>query len=185
MIREIEPIAGIEASEDFKNLVALLAVYSEAENRLDTLQATVNAETLETVDEHKGEYTRLQEAMTKAESALELLARKHPGWFAVRKSIKTPYGEVSLKNNPPKLIVENEELSLVLLEAEATRDEKFDPKRFIRERKELDLESLAKLDDEQLKKFRIKREQSDTFGVKAAKTDMGKAVKAAATKEKK
>lgn len=162
---------------DFKSIVELLATYSRAENELEQLQATANEEFLITVDGLKGKYARLQQRMIETETALEVLARKHPEWFADKKTIKTPYGSVQLKNNPPRIVADNPELSIVLIENEGERDRGFKPENYIHEQKSLNLEALAGCTDEQLKKFRLRREQSDTFTVKSAKLDMGKAVK--------
>lgn len=179
---ELKAPAEIQNPEDFKNLIDLLSVFSEATNRLADLEASINAQVLEIIDEHKPEYAKLQESLTQAESALELLARRHPDWFTVKKSIKTPYGTVSLKANPPKLEVDNEELSIVLIEAEQQRNEEFDAALYLRTHTTLNLEGLAELPNDVLKKFRIKRVQSDTFKVAAATLDLGKAVKEAAAK---
>lgn len=162
---------------DFKSIVELLATYSQAENELEQLQATANEEFLITVDGLKGKYARLQQRMIETETALEVLARKHPEWFADKKTIKTPYGSVQLKNNPPRIVADNPELSIVLIENEGERDRGFKPENYIHEEKSLNLEALGGCTDEQLKKFRLRREQSDTFTVKSAKLDMGKAVK--------
>lgn len=185
MIDPYEPLAGqgAEPTPDFRNLVGLLAVFSVATNRLDALQAQVNEAALEVVDEHKKEYGLLQETLVEAESALEVVARRHPDWFIPKKTLKTPYGEVSLKTNPPRLEVKNEEVAILLIEQEAQRDPRFDAQAFLRATKSLNLEALGSLNDSTLAKFRIKRTQSDTFAVKAAKLDLGKAVKAAAKAE--
>jgi hypothetical protein len=180
--------AEIKNPDDFKNLVDLLAVFSEATNRLDDLSVDVNQSIIELVDEHKAEYASLQQKLVEAEGALEILARRHPDWFVAKKTIKTPYGSVSLKDNPPKLDAPNAEVSIVLIEAEikaeeATRPGIVSPKRkLLRQHTELNLEALGQLNDAELAAYRITRTQSDTFGVKAAKLDLGKAVKEAAAK---
>jgi len=183
MISNIDPVAGCQTRpDDFKNLVDLLAVYSEAENQLKHLEATATAEQLEIVDEHKPEYTKLQQKMNEAEAALEILVRRNPQWIADKKSMKTPYGEVALKKNPPKLIAENPELSVILIEVAGQKDPEFKSDQYLRKVMELDLDALANLSDTELAQFRIRREHNDTFTVKAAKLDLGKAVKSAETK---
>jgi hypothetical protein len=195
MIKEIDHNCGGKTSahraadtnneDDFKKIVDLLADHSTAENELAQLEAAANEQFMLTVDGVKSQYARLQRKMIEAGTALELLARKHPEWFADKKTIKTPYGSVQLKTNPPKIVAENPELSIVLIEAEGTRNPEFDVKKYVREEKTLNLEGLAALTDGELKKFRIHRDQSDTFTVKSAKLDMGKAVKEAVNKEAK
>jgi hypothetical protein len=180
--------AEIKNPDDFKNLVDLLAVFSEATNRLDDLSADVNQSVIEVVDEHKAEYASLQQKLVEAEGALEILARRHPDWFVAKKTIKTPYGSVSLKDNPPKLETANAEVSIVLIEAEIKAEEAAKPgtvspkRKLLRQHTELNLEALGQLNDAELAAYRITRTQSDTFGVKAAKLDLGKAVKEAAAK---
>ncbi len=183
----IPALADESASADFKNMVDLLSVFSEATNRLDELEAEVNKDQLEVVDEHKAEYAKLQEKLTEAESALELIARKHPDWFVAKKTIKTPYGAISLKDNPPKLDAPNAEVSILLIEQKAEADEAARPgtglsplRRFLRQHTELNLEALAELTDGELTDLRIKRTKSDTFKVAPARLDLGKAVKEAA-----
>lgn len=183
MISNIEPTAGRTgkgADEgDFKQIVELLATHSQAENELEQLQAQANQEFLLTVDALKSKYARLQQRMIESETALEILSRKHPEWFQDKKTIKTPYGSVQLKNNPPKIVADNPELSMVLIENEGERNKEFDPAKYIHQEQSLNLEALAGCTDEQLKKWRLRREHSDTFTVKSAKLDMGKAVKEA------
>lgn len=171
--------------DDYQNLVNLLAVLTEANNRIAAIQNQANEEFLECIDEHKPEFAALQSKITEAEGALELIARRHPEWFKDGKTVKCPYGSVSLKNNPPKLEVAHEEWSIDLIEK---ADEEAKAK-YLRPRTELNLEALSELADDELAKFRIKRVQGDRFEAKPAKIDMGKAVKeseaSAAAAEKK
>jgi len=167
----------VASQTDFNRLVDLLSVYSEAENRLGRLQAALNEAALEIVDGHKKLYAGLQKTLTETEAALEAIARRHPDWFAAHRTLKTPYGEVALKTNPPRLITGNEELAIVLLEAEGAKNKSFRATDYLRQRTELNLETLATLSDDDLARFRIKRVQGDTFSIKAARLDLGKAVK--------
>jgi hypothetical protein len=175
-------------TEDFQNLVNLLAVFTEASNRLAQLQTDANNQLLDALDEIKVDYAKLQETVTQAEAAMELIALKHPEWFAVKRSIKTPYGTVSLRK-ATRLDVPNEEATIILIKHLAekrARDqaqaiagapvEPFDASTFIRTKEELDLEALEKLDDATLAQLRIKRVQDDKFSVKPATLDLGKAV---------
>lgn len=159
--------------DDYQNLIDLLAVLTEATNRIAAIQIQANDEFLECIDEHKPEFAALQSKITEAEAALELIARRHPEWFKDGKTVKCPYGSVSLKSNPPKLEVGHEEWTIDLIE-KAGDDAKA---KFLRQRTELNLEALSELSDDDLAKFRIKRVQGDRFEAKPAKIDMGKAVK--------
>lgn len=177
--------AVIADTDDFKQLVNLLAIYSDADNRLAKLEADVNESVLEIIDGEKADYAKLQQARTEAEGGLELLARKHPEWFVSAKTLKTLYGAVSLKDNPPKLNVPNPEVSIVLIQQKGEKEKSFQADKYLRTHTELDLEELAKLNDDELKAFRITRTQSDTFSVKPTKLDLGKAMKPSAEKESK
>jgi hypothetical protein len=170
-------------SEDFKNMVNLLAVFSDASNRLDELEASANGSLLELIDEHKTEYAQLQHTLTETETALEVIALRHPDWFGEKKrSIKTPYGTVKFHAST-KLVVKNEEVTLLLLDKHAQENPEFKRADYVRSHEELNIEALEKLDDATLKKFRIERVPNDNFSVVAAKVDMGKAVKEAVEKE--
>lgn len=165
-------------SDHFANMVNLLAVFTEATNRLQELETETNSALQEIIDEHKGRYASLQSVLTETEQALEVIAKSHPGWFQVRKSIKTPYGTLKTTSGT-KLVAENEEVSIVLIQSEARVNPSFPACDYLRQSVELDREALEKLEDEELAKFRIRREK--TFGVKveAAQLDMGKAVQSA------
>lgn len=169
-----------ENSSDYKNLIDLLAVYAEATNRLDELQASVQGQLIDIVDEQRAAYAEAQAAVAQAEKALEAVTLAHPEWFSdKRRSIKTPYGTVSFRRST-KLDVPNPETSIILIEQ---LDDKDRAATLVRSEKTLNLEALEKLTDAELRAFRIRRVTEDNFGVKAAKLDLGKAVAEAAEKE--
>lgn len=175
-----------KATEDksktqYKYMIDLLAVYSEACNRLAMLETDSTQEFLMWVDESKEEYAELQEAIGKAEAALENLALANPDWFEGKKSIRTLYGTVKLTKST-KMEVANEEVTLVLLEARAKTDELFKLEDVTRSVRTLNLEALEKLDDTTLAGFRIKRVTTENFKVEPLKVDMGKAVKESTAK---
>jgi len=167
-----------ETSGDYKNLIDLLAVYAGADSRLKAMASEVQESLLETVDERRKEYAELQAAMTDAETAMEIIARRHPEWFASARSIKTPYGVVKFHASA-KLVAANEEASIVLIESKCDDEEKA---KYLRTETTLNLEALKTLSDAQLKQFRIERVEDDNFSVKASTIDLGKAVKQAAEK---
>lgn len=167
-------------SEDFTNLVNLLSVFSEATHKLDEMQANLNGELMLVIDQYKADYAAMQKTLTEAETALEVIATRHPEWFTEKKGLKTPYGTVKFTRSNP-LVVPNEELTIELIERDA-HGLGLDPENLIREVKTLNLEVLETLTPEHLKAFRCKREAKENFSVVAAKVDLGKAVKEAAEK---
>jgi hypothetical protein len=202
---EMKTETDIQSTDDFQAMIGLLAVYTEAVNRLATLQTDANDEMMEWLDEAKVEYANYQKAATEAEAALEVIALKHQDWFTSKKSIKTPYGVVRFHSST-ELEVQNPEATLVKLrlEEEQSRyhvDEMIDGHNavigtahsygeptfkaadFIRTREELNLEKLEALPDEQLARLGIKRVHKQNFSVKPASLDLGKAVKEAVATE--
>jgi hypothetical protein len=174
----------IPKTEDFQNLIDLLACYSEADNRGTELEAAINKQLIECIDDVRADYTKIQEVLTKSEAALEIIARKHPEWFSDKRTIKTLYGQVKLTSTS-KVEIANQELSVVLIELEidkAKRNEKSllpleTLQALIRQETSLNKEALEKLDDTVLAQFRLKRIKDESFSVKPAKIDLGKAVK--------
>lgn len=161
---------------DYKNLVDLLSVYSEASNRMEALQTEANEEYLTVIDDKKTEYARLQKIISEAELSLELIARRHPEWFKEKKTVRTPYGSVRLTATE-KLEIANEEVAVLLIEQEGERNPDFKAENYLRKEIILNREALETLDDQTLKRFRIKRVPGESFAAKAAKVDMGTALK--------
>lgn len=187
----------IEKTEDFQEMINLLAVFTAATNQLNDLQSEANEDMLEWLDTAKGEYASLQEKLTKAEAALEIIARRHPEWFQTKKSIKTPYGVVKLTSST-SLEIPNQEATLVRMELKRERSRLiadiaesegkeippvFDPAAFVRTHVELDREALEKLSDLDLAELGIRRVIEENFSVKPAALDLGKAVKEAVANE--
>lgn len=159
------------AAAEFKNLVDLMAIISEGSARMAELENSLQQDYLDLVDARRKDYASLQFTMGQAESAIEVLARTNPSWFEKAKTVKTPYGSVSLRTSK-KLDVKNEEVSIVLLEQLGQ-----DGLPFIRTQKALNLEALEKLDDSELERLRIRRVTTERLNIKPAKVDLGKAVK--------
>jgi hypothetical protein len=183
----------IELHDDFKKMVRLCALFTEASNALAGLENTCNTEYAALIGEHKEDYALTQDVLISAEAAIETIAIKHPDWFPKeRRSVKTPFGTVAFHKST-KLEVKNEELAVVLLQqqadAEATlakaenREPQFSRETYLRQRTELNIEALEGLSDAQLKALRIDRVEKNNFSVKPAKVDMGKAVKEAVQQE--
>ena len=159
---------------DFTNLVNLIAMGAEADARLNELENDLNQEWLAIVDARRADYAKLQKAKAFAEEAMQDAAEMNPQWFAKQKTLKTPYGQISFRRSS-KLEVKNEEASIILLEQLGQ-----DGLPFLKTEKRLVLEALEKMDDTELERLRIKRVITETFAIKYAKPDLGKAVAAAA-----
>lgn len=165
-------------SPDFTEMVKLLAVFTDATNSINVIETEANGELLEILDDKKADYSKLQEALTQSEAAVEVIVRRHPEWFTERASIKTPYGTVKFTTSN-YLVIPNEEVSTLLIEQEAEKNPEFNRDEFISTKKVLSVEALEKLDDATLKRLRITRASDKNVKVVAAKVDMGKAVKEA------
>ena len=166
-------------SADYKNLIDLLAVFSEAKQRLAALELDAQSEFTGIIDEARKPYTDAQIAVTQSEAAIVAIAEAHPEWFAARRSLKTPYGTVSVRKTT-KLAIPNEEATILLIKQRFDGEKAAD---FVRSAEALDLEALEKLDDRELKALRIKRVTDDSISLREAKIDLGKAVKATESEE--
>lgn len=166
-------------SADFKNMVDLLAVFTEASNRLDAIATDTNKELMDLLDEHRADYAAAQEAASAAEAALEAIALRHPEWFESKRSVTTPYGSIKFHAGT-ELEIPNEEATLARLELMAARNAEFKVANYTRTKIECDKETLAKLDDATLATLGIHRVPTDNFSVKPAKVKMGKAIEAPA-----
>lgn len=167
--------------DPFKNMVDLMAVYSAAFNELSELETEANGLLLELIDDKRADYARVQKALTESEAALEMIAREHPEWFQDKRSVTTPYGTAKFTRST-KLKVDDEEVTIILIERLATEDKSFDASGLIVPSKKLNLEALEKLDPLVLAKLRVEIERKDNFKVEEAKVNMGKAVKDAQKK---
>lgn len=169
-----------QKSEDFKNLIDLLAIYSEADATLAQMTANLNSDVIQAIDGYKDDYAGMQKTLVEAEQAAERIALRHPEWFTEKKSVKTPYGTVKFHRSNP-VQVGNEELSIELIKRDAAQHG-LEPGAFIRQREVLNIEALETLTPEQLKAFRLTRVAKENFSITPARVDLGKAVKEAAEK---
>ena len=161
-----------EEATGYKNLVDLMALHADASNRLDAMEAALQEKFIGLVDDIRTEFAKLSLVVSESQAAIEEIALLNPEWFFRAKTIKTPYGSVGFRKTT-KLVVKNEEVSILLIEQRGPEASE----KYIRSRKELNLEALEQLDDADLRKLRISRETSESCTVKAAKLDLGKAVK--------
>lgn len=156
---------------EYQALIQLLAVYTEATNRLAEIQTIANDSLLESLDEQKGDYATYQLALDNAEKAIKDLAAAHPEWLDGR-TIKTPYGAVRF-TRAKSLVIPDGEITLRLIrthlgDRSAT---------YVRTVEEPNKEALDTLDDETLAKLGVQRVETDSLKVTPAKVDMGKAAK--------
>ena len=166
---------SVPDAQSYKNLVDLMALHAEAVGRMAALENELQQEWLELVDKRRKEYAELQHTIADSQESIEMLATLNPQWFEKAKTLKTPYGTVAFRSTT-KLNVKNEEVTIVLIEQRGEEE----AAKFIRTTKGLNLEALEQLEDAELKKLRITRETTESCTVKAAKVDLGKAVKKAA-----
>lgn len=170
-----KPTESTPATPEFQNAIDLLAVLTEASNRLALIEAAADQEFIEIVDEFKKEFAQAQEAATKATSALETICRSHPEWFQTARTIKTPYGKVSF-HRATRLEIPDEEATCRLLVAILGET---DAASFIRHHQEADKEALALLPPETLARVMVREVVEDHFTAAPAKMEFGKAVQTA------
>ena len=163
---------------DYRNAVDMLALFSDATNRLAELGAELNRQQLDLVDDHREEYSKLQDAIARSEEALRLLALKNPDWFEGKRTVKTPYGKLKFTTSS-KLVIANPDTTLALIANEPRVNPAFDAKFYVREVREPKREALELLDDATLERFKVRRVKDETFKVEPATVDMGAAVKSA------
>jgi hypothetical protein len=160
------------AADDYQDLTEELARYSRLANRLAGVDAAFQEAITELIQEvYQDEFALLQSELTQAEERIELLALRHPEWFAKAKTIKTPFGNVASRTTT-KLDVPSEEATIALLELRGE-----DAKPFLRQRTYLSIESLEALDDAELHRLKVQRITTEKITIQPAKVDLGKAVK--------
>lgn len=160
----------------------LLAVLSDATNRLMEIESDANEQFLVIIDDRKAEYAQLQQACIRAETALETICKMHPEWFTRAKSIKTPYGKVMFHSSTV-LEITNEEATVRLLRAWEKTNPEFNARDYIRSVDSPNIEALESLPDSVLDQFMVKRVKKENFSATPAKVDFGKAVKEAAVEK--
>jgi hypothetical protein len=169
---DIRPPKG-EPADHYKNLVDLLAVRSAAESTLAEWEANMHQAYVDLVDAGRKEYVDLQKTIAAADAAIEATALLNPQWFEAERTVKTPYGSVA-KRRVTKLVVENEEVTVALLEQRGPEAEAF-----LRVRKQVNVEALETMGDEELRRIRVRRVQSESIAIRCTKPDFGKAAKKA------
>ncbi len=171
------PIKSPDTDQAYISLVALMFAHTQTTIRLDEMQIIADRALLTTTEVMRDEHATLQGREAALKQQIEIIVRQHPEWFAERKSIVTPGGTVKMTSTTT-LEVDNEELSVTLVESHLA--DGFECEAYLRRKTELNLDALAALDDAELRRYKIRRVQSDKFSVAPAKVKLGKpAAKAA------
>jgi len=166
-------------TDDYTKLTESLEQYTRLSNKNAEMEASFQRAITELIAEcYKEDFSRLQQELADVEGRIELLAIRHPEWFAKTKTLKTPFGTVASRSTT-KIEVPNEEATIALLEV---RGEEGEP--FLRTRKYLSIESLEALDDGELSRLKARRVTTEKITISPAKVDLGKAVQKATAKNK-
>jgi hypothetical protein len=171
----------MKETNHYEALIGLLAVFTEADNRLTKIQTQANEALIDTLDGAKKEYAELQAARDGAEAEIKDLAKRHPEWLADSRTIKTPYGTVKFTETT-SLEIPNPEVTLTLIKHLPDAELR---ERLIRTVEEPAKEALEAMKDDELAALGVRRIKTDSVTVKAAKVEMGKAGKPGTTKETK
>lgn len=171
-------------STEFLKFLETFAVLLAAARDISRLDLKVNEEVDAIIDGERDDYLKALATKQQAEEALIEWAKKHPEWFAGKKSLSTPHGTVS-KRETNSLGVPNEAISVRLIvetfapgaNVTAALGKAAD---FLHVEISPNLEALEKLDDAELAKLGITRTSTTSYTVKAAGVDLGKAVEAKA-----
>jgi hypothetical protein len=178
---ETDPLANAAAAgpeHDYTTVVGLLSAYSAVAIRLVDYQQAADVVLLEYAAKHRLEIAALQERQNSLAEQMELIARRHPEWFAERKSVVTPCGTIKLTAST-RLVVTNDELAIALIQKYYAEISGL----YLRFSTELNLEALEALTDAELARLKIARISAENFSVVPAKANLGKAIKAAVAKE--
>jgi len=167
--------AGLK--NDFGDLVNLLDQLTDAENDLSKLNTQLNVEHLANVRLHTDTYKRLQSLIGETEAAIQVIAARNPQWFEEKKTVETPYGVVK-RTSSTSLVIADEAVTITLIEAAGRAGD------FVVTTKTISREALEKLDDDELKKYGVRRETKHNYKPEAAALDLGKAVKQAEKSDK-
>jgi len=168
----------MKGTDHYEALIGLLAVFTDADNRLNKIQTAANEALIDTLDGAKREYAELQAARDGAEAEIKDLVKRHPEWLPEGRTIKTPYGTVKL-TEATSLEIPNPEVTLTLIKTLGDPDLRG---RLIRTVEEPAKEALETMPDDDLAKLGVRRVKTDSISVKAAKVEMGKAGKPGNTK---
>lgn len=177
--------------DPYKNLIDLLAVYSDAKARLSALESELNQGFLDLVDESKPQYSTLQKALVDSEGAIKDAVAMHPEWFADAKTVKTPFGSVHSQKTTSHEAPDAKS-ALARIKAAQARAIKHGNEvlatqlgALIRVEESINFDALGELGVEQLAQFGIVRKIDESVTVKETRVTLGQAVKAATKRAEK
>jgi hypothetical protein len=169
-------------SPDYQNVLDLIQIIAQSVAELADIQSQADQHLYEFFDHFgKNLYSDLQTSIADATAAAEAICRSHPEWFLDRKSLRTPFGTATLRATS-SLDIANEELTIALLETAGKTDPEY--LLAVKITKTVDRAVLSALDDLELKSFRVKRVEGQSFSVKPAEVNLGKAISTGEEKEK-
>jgi hypothetical protein len=165
-------------TDDYTKLEQAIERHTALCNELAQIETSFQKAMHELIAEvYRDDFADLTEDKEDTEQLIELLAIRHPEWFAKTKTLKTPFGSVSTRKTT-KIDVPHEEATIALLELRGEAGEAF-----LRTRKYLSIEALEALDDAELTALKCRRVTSEKITITPAKIDLGKTLKKTAGKE--
>lgn len=166
-------------SQDFARLVELQQKHSETTLALEAVETKMSRASLAAANLSATDYVVLQESLAGLDEQIKALFTRHPEWReGDKKSIKTPFGEVS-QRTAKELEVPNEAATVVLIEARQKQDATFDSAAFLHVTKKPNLEALEAWSDDELALVGITRKETEKVTVKPAKVKAAAVAKAA------
>lgn len=168
---------------DREKFLAAFEKFTIARNICDQLNAELQKENLNLVQEKSGEWLLATAAEADAESVALALLEAHPEWFGTKQSFKTPHGTVQKKKSK-SLVMINETVTTKLIigqyapEAKSLQRLLGEAADYLHIEIKPNKEALEGLSDEQLAALGIRREESETITLKPLTVDLGKAVEA-------
>lgn len=174
-----EPIFAAPLPPELARLHELCKFYAIASRERSMEQAKLEHEFAALIARRSEYLVELEAAANRALAGIEDLVFQNPGLLGEKRSLKTPHGTVKLMITS-KLVVANEADTLNRLLLRAKRVDSFDASLYYRDKTELDLEALEKLDDVVLGKLGVRRETGDLFKFTLASSDLKRALADAA-----
>jgi hypothetical protein len=167
-----------DSNQDFAKFVELQQKHTEATNKLAALEVAINVGAQSAAQVSAPDYIVLQETVAGLEADLKALFARHPEWRGDKKSVATPYGSVD-QRTVTELEVPNPAMTVALIKARGQAEPSFKSADYLHVTEEPDLESLERLNNDEMAKLGINRLNSERISVKPAKMNVAKAVKAA------
>lgn len=159
-----------------EDLIKLLEENSHREMKLNLAQAKTNEAVAKAFRLINAETARMMADQLEILEAIEAIVEANPEWFKDRKSIKCPFGTVSVRESTG-IEIEDEIETLQKIEKSA----RLATDQFTRVNREIDMNALKKLSDRDLERIGAKRKTENKVSVKAGQIDIRKLSEAEAT----